>query len=121
MFDYLLNTRQFTIQLGKFISHKVISYLDRQQGRIYRSAEELNALDRYELTEEFLQSLRPGLLDGSIPLEDVRDDIAMYIDKMIPKAFVKYRDHLDIAPSKVQDDAILQTDLIYHFRENRKY
>lgn len=118
--SYLLTNRTVVITLGQFVSHQVISYFTGRE-RLYRSEEELNYLDRHDLTEQFLNSLGPGTLLGAIPMEDVRDDIAMYIDKMIPKAFVKYRDNFDGAPSKLPDSVINSTNLIYHFRENRGF
>lgn len=119
MFEYLCNERSFKQKLGNYISHKIISYYDKEKGRIFRTPEELNKMDRMKLAIEFYES-DDCYIEGGIDSSYMKDDIAEYIDYMIPKAYAKWylKEH-DKSPSQMNIDAEI-FGLAYKYECNKK-
>lgn len=118
MFGYFLHRQRFVIALGQFVSRNVISYYDPACGRVYRTVGALNSLDRRIVARDFWSTLHPNVVEGGIDVVTMLDEIAVYIDRQIPKAYYKYHAKLDGAPST---HTVRASDygLIYHYAENQ--
>ncbi|WP_297133087.1 hypothetical protein [Terrisporobacter sp.] len=119
MFTYIFNKKRFVQKLGNYISHTIVNTFDESEGRkILRSAEELNKLDRLDLAYKFYDSLNMNL-EGNPGREFMVDDIAIYIDYMIPKSYVKWylKEH-NKGPKNMKVD-LEKYGLIYHYECNK--
>lgn len=93
MFGYLCNEVYFKQKLGSYISDKIINCVDKESGKTrLRRPEELNRLDRLELAKEFYNS-DYCVIEGGTDGEMMRDEIASYIDMMIPQFYAKWYLH----------------------------
>lgn len=120
MFDYISKKSSFLINLGKYISHKVVTEYEPTSGTRIKTPEEINNLDRVSLAKEFINRRSEYFNDLTIT-EEIIYDIAKYIDKRIPQAYKKHleKQH-DLAPSKLEVVAE-EYGLIYQFEPVVKY
>ena len=55
MFDYIERKKSFLVNLGKYISHEIVTEFNSETGSRIRTVEELNNLNRLELAKNFTQ------------------------------------------------------------------
>lgn len=121
MFGYLTNKRKFIIKLGQYVSHEIVIYFNSNSGKVHRTIEELNNLDRYELAYDFYNNLHSEYLEGAPPRQDICEDIAREIDRKIPAAYYKWNEWKDGAPStqKISKEWALEKGFAFYFKENQ--
>ncbi|NOJ74022.1 hypothetical protein [Paenibacillus alvei] len=115
MFEYAKDKRKLVIALGQFVSHSVI--------RVFEDEETLNKLNREELALEFYNRQPSYWLVEVAQVSNKEvfiNDVARWIDKQIPKSFLKWKYKLhDLKPSQIDPDQF-DHGLIYHYPENKE-
>lgn len=115
MFDYIERKKSFLVNLGKYISHEIVTEFNSETGSRIRTVEELNNLNRLELAKNFTQRKREYFKGINIT-EKIIIDIARYIDERIPQAYEKHLNNRnDKAPTKLNTSAE-EYGLIYHLK-----
>ncbi|BFH18402.1 hypothetical protein M5X00_05405 [Paenibacillus alvei] len=111
MFEYARDKRKVLIALGQFVSRDII--------RNYKDEETLNKLNREKLAYDFYNGQHPNWLAqiAQVPDREIFiDDVARWIDKQIPKSFLKWKYELhDLKPSQIDPDQF-DHGLIYHYQ-----
>lgn len=119
MFEYLRYKTKFLMKLDTFIAHEIIKEFIPNIGLKMRSPNQLNQMNRYILANEFYNTLNIKLCEGSVDGVDMKDDIAIYIDKIIPQSYGKWKIH---ELNNTSNQIIINAEdfgLIYHFEENK--
>ena len=129
MFDRLdkEDSRALKQYIGNFVSHKVVN-----NGKA--TVEELNGMSRIKLAREWLEyqshfsEWAERRFAGIVDLyygeyANFYDDVALFIDECIPKAFLKYHGgDNDKSPAQQKivcdENGKLPFGLVYHFSEN---
>lgn len=120
-------------KIGEWLSHKIVWSQFSTQRKL-RTTGELNELDRMDLScywfetfiegkpyyEERAWNVIEDYYDCSY--KSFKEDVAIYIDKRLPQAYLKEKDHLDTSPSgvkiKLDEDGNLPYGLAYKYPEN---
>ena len=74
MFDYIERKKSFLVNLGKYISHEIVTEFNSETGSRIRTVEELNNLNRLELAKNFTQR-RKEYFKGINITEEIMIDI----------------------------------------------
>jgi|GEM_PF-4453005 len=132
MFSYAYERHPALVRLGQYVSHAIVKPSTKDNtgffyNSIYdriRSVEELNALDRHELANEFLQTdqgkrfkrqIGPAAEEEHKLYIAVIHDIAYFLDVTIPEAYLKWHRFFPHVP---QVRTIEESCLIYHFPQS---
>lgn len=101
-------------KLGDYVSQDVVWSCPYFSTRILKSVEEINELDRMELSwhwwnsfvkenpyhEERVWNVISDYYGGLT--EFFIDDVAVYIDMRLPQAYLKHKEHIDAGPSQIK-------------------